>query len=313
MVEAKLNFFLIGAPKAGTTLVYDRLSRHPQVFLSPLKEPNHYSTDIDPSNFSTAFRGNTKLDTAAYLSNKPLETRQVGFVQDAGQYAALFEGAGQGHIAVGECSTSYLWSKDAAMRVAEAHPDARILAVLRNPVERLHSHWLMARMYGFTDLDLMAAVEHDRAHPHPGWGQSELFVEAGMYADQLGRWLRQFPRAQVKVLLNEQLSDPKTWEELKQWMGLESSIPEVDGNRSNPAGRARMEGLNHWVTRFGMKGAMERLIPRPMKQGLKRIWYTNEGLPGLSDADRRVLWTHFESDVEALEKLLDIDLSHWRP
>ena len=313
MVEAKLNFFLIGAPKAGTTLVHDRLSRHPQVYLSPLKEPNHYSTDIDPEKFSAAFRANTNLDTSAYLSNRPLATRQVGFVQEAGQYAELFDGAGQGHIAVGECSTSYLWSKDAAVRVAEAHPDARILAVLRNPLERLHSHWLMARMYGFTDLDLMEAVELDRAHPHPGWGQSELFVEAGMYAEQLGRWFKEFPREQVKVLLSEQLSDPKTWEELKQWMGLEGAIPEVEGNRSNPAGRARLEGLNRWMTRLGMKGAMGRLIPQSMKQGLKRVWYTNEGLPGLSEADRVALWPLFESDVEELEKLLDIDLAHWRP
>ena len=52
MVASRLNFFLIGAPKAGTTLIHARLSRHPEVFLSPLKEPNHYATDIDPTRFS---------------------------------------------------------------------------------------------------------------------------------------------------------------------------------------------------------------------------------------------------------------------
>ena len=313
MVEAKLNFFLIGAPKGGTTLVHERLSLHPQVFLSPVKEPNHFSVDIDPSRFSAAFRANTKLDAAAYLSKKPLVARQVGFFQDPAQYAELFEGAGPEHIAVGECSTSYLWSKEAANRVAQAHPRARILAVLRNPVERLHSHWLMARKYGFTDLDLMDAVEADRSHAHPGWGQSELFVEAGLYAEQLHRWLREFPRERVKILFSEQLSDPNAWEELQQWLGLDGPIPEVNGNRSNPAGRARMEGLNHWVTRLGMKEAAGRMVPQFLKLGLKRIWYTDEGLPGLSDADRAALWPLFESDVEELEILLDIDLAHWRP
>ena len=67
MVETKLNFFLIGAPKGGTTHVHARLSRHPRVYLSPLKEPNHFATDIDPTRFSPAFRSNVPADLKGYL------------------------------------------------------------------------------------------------------------------------------------------------------------------------------------------------------------------------------------------------------
>lgn len=198
-----MNFFLIGAPKAGTTLIHARLSRHPEVFLSPLKEPNHFATDIDPTRFSAAFRANVPGDLEGYLADRPLKPRQIGFVQDPEHYSALFEGAEKAQRVVGECSTSYLWSTEAAANVAATHPDARILVVLRNPVERLHSHWLMARKYGFTRLPLLEAVEQDRAHPDPGWGRSELFVQAGLYADALGRWQQAFPAGKVKVLLNE--------------------------------------------------------------------------------------------------------------
>lgn len=312
MVE-KLNFFLIGAPKAGTTLIHQRLSAHEQVFLSPLKEPNHFATDIDTARFSPAFKANTDLDTTAYLARKPLTSRQVGFVQRPGEYAALFEGANQAHRVVGECSTSYLWSTAAADAVASAHPQAQILVALRNPVERLYSHWLMARMYGFTDLDLMEAVEKDRAHPDPGWGRSELFVEAGLYTEGLQRWFKAFPREKIKVLLNRELSEPGTWKDLQQWLGLDGPIPEVKGNRANTAGRARMEGLNQWATRSGWKGGMGRWMPEPLKRGAKKLWYTSKRLPSLSDEDRKVLWTYFEADVVALESLLDVDLAHWRP
>ena len=106
MVETKLNFFLIGAPKGGTTHVHARLSRHPRVYLSPLKEPNHFATDIDPTRFSPAFRSNVPADLKGYLADRPLRPRQIGFVHDRDQYRLLFDAVRPEHAVVGECSTS---------------------------------------------------------------------------------------------------------------------------------------------------------------------------------------------------------------
>ena len=80
---SKVNFFVIGAAKCGTTTLYARLRSHPEVFLSPMKEPNYYSRrDIDPSKFSPAFKANTRLDHGAYLKlDDPLPERQVGFIE----------------------------------------------------------------------------------------------------------------------------------------------------------------------------------------------------------------------------------------
>ena len=312
MVETRLNFFLIGAPKSGTTHLHARLSRHPQVYLSPLKEPNHFATDIDPERFSAAFLANTPADLAGYLADRPLKPRQIGFVQSPDDYARLFEAAGPEHGVVGECSTSYLWSGTAAEGVAESHPEARILAVLRNPVERLHSHWLMARKYGFTTASLLEAVEQDQVHPDPGWGRSELFVEAGLYAEGLRRWMDRFPSGQVKVLLNEDLNRPETWLDLQGWLGLDAPIPDVERSQGNPAGRARWEGINAWLTRTGLKAAAGRWLPGGIKRTLGRSWYTQEGLAPLSDAERSALLPYFEADICATEVRIGRDLSHWR-
>ena len=313
MVETKLNFFLIGAPKAGTTFIHERLSYHRQVFLSPLKEPNHFATDIQPHRFSTAFKANHPDDLGSYFARRPLVPRQVGFVQDPDQYAALFEEAAPEHKVVGECSTSYLWSAEAASMVAARHPEARILAVLRNPVDRLYSHWLMARKYGFTGDGLMEAVEKDRRHANPGWGCSELFVEAGLYAKQLERWYAAFPAGQIKVLLHEDLSDPDTWNGLADWLQLEGPIPAADSERVNQAGLPRWEGLNRWLTATGLKGRLSGWLPDRIKSSLRNNWYSSQGVPALDSADRRVLFGLFEEDVTALESVIGRDLGHWRP
>jgi len=311
MVASRLNFFLIGAPKAGTTLLHARLSRHPQVFLSPLKEPNHFATDIDSARFSKVFRSNVPVDLKGYLDDQPLKPRQIDFVRDAGQYQSLFKGAGADHRIVGECSTSYLWSSQAATNVACAHPEARILAVLRNPVERLHSHWLMARKYGFTRLSLLDAVAEDLAHPDPGWGRSELFVEAGLYAEGLKRWMEAFPRDKVRVVLTEELNDPATWADLAHWLGIEGVIPEVDAGSGNPASRARLEGINAWLTHTGIKTRLARWLPASVKSKMRAAWYSGAGLDGLSDGDRALLTHHFAEDIRATEALLGRDLGHW--
>lgn len=313
MVEAQLNFFLIGAPKSGTTTIHERLSSHPEVFLSPIKEPNHFATDIDVDGFSPAFRANTPLDLASYFTERPLAPRQIGFVQDPVQFAQLFAGAGPGHKVVGECSTSYLWSTEAARNVARAHPGAHILVVLRNPVDRLHSHWLMARKYGFTSQSLREAVERDRHHPNPGWGRSELFIEAGLYARPLQRWLDVFPRERMRVLFTEDLAREETWTGLAAWLGIGTPIPGSSRDKANEAGLARWEGVNRMLTVTGAKRRMADLLPDRWKERVRRRWYSSEGMPKLSEEDRKALYGHFAHDVQELERMLSVDLSHWRP
>ena len=153
----RVNFFVIGAAKCGTTTLYARLNGHPEVFLSPLKEPNYHSReDLDPSRFSKAFKANTKLDLTDYLAAPdPLPEMQVGFVREERDYARLFAGANDTHRIVGECSTSYLWSPSAPAALKAAHPDAKIVVSLRDPIARIFSHSLMARKYGFVKGHLL--------------------------------------------------------------------------------------------------------------------------------------------------------------
>ena len=191
----RVNFFVIGAAKCGTTTLYARLNGHPEVFLSPLKEPNYHSrADLDPSRFSKAFKANTKLDLTDYLAAPdPLPEMQVGFVREEKDYARLFAGANDTHRIVGE---SHLLPLVAFRTCAQghAHPDAKIVVSLRDPIARIYSHYLMARKYGFVKGSVVEAVKADLAHPDPSWGRGKLFVELSLYDDaQIARWRAHFP------------------------------------------------------------------------------------------------------------------------
>ena len=289
----RVNFFVIGAAKCGTTTLYARLNAHPEVFLSPLKEPNYYSrADLDPARFSKAFKTNTKLDLTDYLAQAdPLPDMQVGFVQSEADYARLFSGATDAHRVVGECSTSYLWSPSAPEALHAAHPEAKIVVALRDPVERIFSHYLMARKYGFVKGSVVEAVKADLAHPDPSWGRSELFVELSLFEAQIARWRALFPDSQLRILQPGALRRDETWQDLQAWLGL-TPRDLIDGPGSgdaNTAGLSRFEGLNRWLTSTGLKQALGRLVPSGLKSSLLGWYYRSDTVPTLTDAERAEL------------------------
>ena len=313
-MEARVNFFLIGAAKSGTTALYERMAKHPDVYLSPLKEPNFFSTDIDPTRFSEAFKANTQLDLSRYFAKRPLSEMQVGFVRTEKEYKQLFAEVKNEHV-IGECSTSYLYSKNAASEVFRIFPEAQILVVLRNPVERLFSHYLMARKYGFTSDDLRTAIHKDREKKLKGWGQSELFVELGMYGEQLSHWFDVFPKEQIKVLFTQDLKESTTWDELYDWLGIDSNpaveaenkaldTEDSDHEKANSAGLARWEGINKWLTDKGLKKTLGRIIPPIIKEKLLFFYYTDVNLPTLSETDRQYIASLYDSDRVRLEQLI---------
>jgi hypothetical protein len=176
------NFFIVGAANSGTTSLYTYLNQHPEVFLPALKEP-HYFSQIRPAYEQRYMRP---------------------YVTDETAYLQLFRKAG-GYKAIGEASTSYLSDPEALRRIRDMVPNARIIIILRDPVERAHSHYLMDVREGRQNLPFFAALQDDWNRKDKGWGVSQLYVELGMYAEQVKRYLRAFGPEQVIILMFEEL------------------------------------------------------------------------------------------------------------
>jgi hypothetical protein len=189
------DFFIVGHAKCGTTALYEMLRRHPQVFMPSRKEPQFFARDPRPSR-----RG-----------SHPPRFEQTGrYGESLDEYLSLFAAAGP-EQRVGEASTFYLWSRTAPARIAEAQPDARIIAILREPASFVHSVHLQTLQNGSeTEPDLRRAIALEPARrsgrdipSRAYWPEALMYSERVRYVEQLRRYHEAFGPEQVLVLIYE--------------------------------------------------------------------------------------------------------------
>lgn len=300
----KANFFIVGAAKAGTTSIYHYLNEHPDVYVSPIKEPNFFSTDIDTSKFTATFRNNLFTDLSSYFSHKKLKTIQQAFVRDEDQYNRLFEDA-TGKKVICECSTSYLPSTCAAKSIHEYNPDSKILIILREPIDRLYSHYLMALRFGFTSLPFREALEKDIAQSEKGIGVSEMFLELSSYTNQVQRYLDTFTNKQVKIMFFENLkSDPKSFiSEVMKFLEIEP-ITVQDTSIRNEASLPKFIRLNRVLTKTGVKKRVMGILPKGIKNSLKKVLMKTESLDNMSRGDYKYATALLENETAQFKKEL---------
>ena len=205
------DFLIVGAPRCGTTFMYEYLDQHPQIYMSPVKEPQHFATD---------------LDSGSYLD-------LLSFMRGRQTYRALFDGAKPDQL-TGEASTWHLYSKAAAKNIKAANPDARIIIMLRDPVEMLYSLHGRRHYGGSEDLADFAqalAAEADRKqgrHISPkARNVTALFYrDVGRYHDQVKRYLDVFGRDRVHIIIFEDFrADPAgAYRETLEFLGVDPTF-----------------------------------------------------------------------------------------
>lgn len=174
------NFLIIGATKAGTTSLHHYLGQHPDIFVAPAKETNFFAQE-----------------SALCFTGKAISLPE--------EYAAQFAGATT-QKAIGESSPAYLAVPAAPERIARMLPNIKLIAILRNPVDRAYSHYLMRRRQGREDRETFEEVLNE-----PDRDPVRSYTERGFYGKFLTRYFEHFPKEQIKVFLYEDLvDDPKT-------------------------------------------------------------------------------------------------------
>ena len=187
------DFLVVGAPKAGTTALHAALAAHPQLFMSPVKEPRYFLCDdgVPPP------RRGGPGDAQTYQE----------YIWRRRDYEALFAGRGEEMLA-GESSPFYLWDRAAHRRIRAAIPGARLIAVLRDPVERAYSNWAHLWSAGLEPCtDFIEACDREPERVAAGWAPFWRYLELGCYGEQLSDLLRLFPREQLLILRYRELRD----------------------------------------------------------------------------------------------------------
>jgi hypothetical protein len=286
------NFFIVGAQKAGTTSLYHYLDQHPQVYMSPTKEPHFFE------GMHSDFRW---------------PGRRVAPVTDLGDYVALFEGVTD-EKAIGEASASYLYSPKAPALIKRSTPDAKIIAVLRNPVERAYSNFLHLMQVGREPLASFAeALQAEEGRTQDKWGPTWYYKQKGFYHDQVKRYFDTFGRDQAKIWLYEDLRDDPAgmMRDVFGFLGVaERFIPNVSTGH-NPSGLPRNEALYIWARKLSARNPVlvDRLFPAGLRGYIKRRIFVKP--PPLPSEVRRQLTDSYREDILKLQELIGRDLSPW--
>lgn len=299
------NFLIIGAAKAGTNALYHYLRQHPQVYMSPWKEPKFFAFE---SEADLGFRAANGKDAPVNAS----------VILDQGEYERLFDDARDGELARGEASTHYLYVEKSPPRIKALIPDAKLIAVLRNPVDRAFSSYQHLVRDDLEPLDFGAALDAEPQRIAEHYAYLYRYTDMGFYSEQLDRYEKTFPENQLCVLLYDDLrSNPEaTCRRIFSFLGVdENFVPDMSGeyNRSGlPRHRVMHRLLNPSAP---MKRRLWNMTPRFARERLldaqTRMVNRNLQRQILPDNERDRLRDVFREEVGRLEKRLDRDLSHW--
>jgi hypothetical protein len=282
------NFFIVGAQKAGTTSLYHYLKEIPGVYMSRVKEPAYFAPN--------------------YVRRDPGR-----FLRDKKEYLRLFENA-MGYIAVGEASPSYLWDPDAPKLIHQTVPYARIIMILRDPIERAYSNYLMKKKYrGGMKSSFYDELIRDYESQVKLAGISYLYVEFGMYYEQVKRYFDIFGREQVKVMIFEEfVQHPvQTVNEVLAFLGVNYTVREISEEYnpySVPRGPLALSifVFFRWLRAMNINTyKIATLLPHSLIESLlEKMLFKRKQKPKIEPKAVKFLQEIYHDDVIRLQSLL---------
>ncbi|MHB8243579.1 MAG: sulfotransferase family protein [Solirubrobacteraceae bacterium] len=298
------DFFIVGHSKSGTTALYEMLRRHPQIFMSEVKEPIYFAGEL------------------------PRNAHRYTVPANLQEYLALFDAAAPGQR-TGEASASYLKSPTAAKRIAEVQPDARIIAILREPASFLHSfHLQCVQAHYETEKDFAKALSLEDARregrqlpPDSPWPQELMYSEHVHYVDQLRRFHDVFAPEQVLVLIYDDFREQneQTVRRVLRFLDVDDSIA-IETTEANPTVRMRSQraddilyalSMGHGSAADMVKRAVSAVTPQRFRRRAlsalqRRVVYDRPDPP--DEQLMQSLRRRFKGEVVALSDYLERDL-----
>lgn len=297
------TFFVAGVPKAGTTALHVALASHPDIFMSPVKEPKYFLVDGPPPH-----RGG------------PGDARTFRqFVWRREDYEALFDAA-PSHAPRGESTPFYLYLPQAQERIRRSVPDARVIVLLRDPVDRAHSNWSHLWSAGLEpERDFLRACRLEDQRAAAGWALFWRYLDLGRYGEQLEALYSRFPREQVLPVRYRELRDSPiaVLDRICTFLGVETgriaTIP-----AENVTTQASNSPRNRAISALLRSGStVEHRLPAawwPRVDSFLSGHLQREQRPRqpLTDEQRAALVRHFADDVRRLERLTGESFAAWR-
>jgi hypothetical protein len=302
MLNNKLmpSFIVIGAGRSGTTSLYYYLKQHPQISMSSVKETNYFA--YDPG-----------------IQQQFLHPEKTDFpVTDLNTYQKLFL-VHPHTVATGEASPIYLWHPSAPLNISKLIPDVKLIAILRNPVERACSAFMHYVSIGMEKRKFEQAILEESQHKINGqWPLGTMtYVGLGFYFQQLTRYLNFFSHEQMRIFLYDDFqADPvQAMKNIFLFIGVrESFVPDMR-ERYNASGKPKNKFIHFILQPREFTKKFRRHLPKkihdPVFNLLMRKKNDNLVKSFVDDGIRKKLTEIYCEEVAELAKLLNRDLSHW--
>jgi len=286
----KVDFFIVGAPKAGTTSLYHYLNEHPKISMSSVKEPNYFSYE--------------ELETQKlyYKSNK---------INSLDSYHNLFP-TRDANLIYGEASVSYLFYKNVAEKIKTYNKNAKIIILLRNPIERAFSHYLMDVRLGLISESFESVVDgFETTSKNKLYYQQ--YIELGKYYNQISNYKRLFNDKNILIIDYEDFKNKTSLSVTTVFDFLQidtSFMPNLDLNH-NTFRKPKFTFIEKLYSNHSIRCIINKLISSKFKNYINQIVFDKEDKPILSHDLRVRLKSIFKNDVNKLSDMLNKDFSKW--
>ena len=295
------NFLVIGAGKAGTTSIDLYLQEHPQVYMSPVKEPNFFALEGE----KVDFRG----PNAENLINS-------WSVNDWEKYLELFQGV-KDQKAIGETSPLYLYSPKAPERIRHYIPNVKLIAILRNPVRRAFSAYVYLLGKGRESCkDFGQALLQEEKRINANWEWIWHYQNVGFYYKQLKRYFDTFDREQIRVYLFEDLnSNPVSLvQNIFQFIGVDDTFIPNTSIKAKESKVPKNRLLQNFLEKPNLiKNILKVVLPANFRKPMAARTYRENIAepPKLSPEMQQQLIQVYQEDILKLQDLIQRDLSKW--
>jgi hypothetical protein len=293
------NFLIIGTAKAGTTSLHSYLNQHPEIYMSRNKEPRFFAFEdenLDPEN--------------------PIHKKTITNLK---AYQSLFDNV-KGEKAIGETSPAYLVEKKASARIKHYIPEAKIIAILRNPADRAYSHFLHLIKHNYEPCHDFALALKNKDELRIGqWRPRHDYILFGFYYKNLKRYFDIFERNQIKIFLFEDLQSDSTamLQKIFRFLKVDDTFtPDVSLHHS-VSGIPKSKTLHNWIYGYNplkslIKPFIRHFISKDVQKRLE-YWLKIQNLkkPHFPINVRNLLIDIFREDILNLQKLIQLDLSEW--
>jgi hypothetical protein len=289
------NFLILGSAKCGTTALHHYLRQHPQVYMPSHKESNFFMFEGE------GFRFNGPLDFEFEVTT--LEAYEKRFHPEPEE------------VAIGEASPWYLYSPRAAENIHHRIPEAKLIAVLRNPADRAFSSYLHVVREGRENLSFEEGLLAEEERIARGWEFIWHYRRAGFYTAQIERYLGLFPRERMRIYLyDDLLEDPaRLMKDIYEFLGVDAEYAVDTSTRYNATGVPKNRLLGKLLLhQHPLKPVARRLLPEPLRCRLSEL--VNNRLLEKPSPDAEVyagLKRGYKAEVLALQGLIGRDLSAW--